>query len=337
MPDIDRSLDRLDDALRGAGFPGLEPPSDASALEEVVEEVRPFTLPHDLHRFWERVDVASVAVAFTPVLFDSGSALETHRQNLEPAFRLVFGPPLLFPISVDHTYQRSVELSDDSGPGGTVFDHDDAIRIEYATFADLVETWAELIEAGRFIRFDGHGVVDDPSVEREHHLRASRPHPRYGDLEGFPADPAGWPAHWLAAAGIDLHDREPLGRTHSIAEVVRAATSEPLEARIVGTVVLLMGSSEGSLARIDDGTGTVDVWCPAGTSPWGPKHRQAFELEVVVAGPVPRPPDLDTGEVSRHALAGRIEAAQEAWADVAARFEEYRPAAVATAIRPIGE
>lgn len=217
-----------------------------------------------------------------------------------------------------------------------MFDFDvDAIRIEYATLADLVETWAELIEAGKFVRFDGHGVVDDPLAEREHRLRASRPHPRYGGLEGFPTDPVGWPTHWLAAAGIDLRDREPVGRTHTIAELVRAAASEPQEARIAGNVVLLMGSSEGSLARIDDGTGTIDVWCPAGTSPWGPRHRQLCELEVVVTGPVPRPPDLDTGAVSRHALAGRMEAAQEAWADVAARFEAYRPAALATAIRPI--
>ena len=64
---------------------------------------------------------------------------------------------------------------------------------------------------------------------------------------------------------------------------MRAAQNGPVSGRIAGDVVRLAGSSAGLLAVVDDGTGTLDVWCPAGTGPWGPRHRERFEFEVVLA------------------------------------------------------
>jgi hypothetical protein len=102
-------------------------------------------------------------------------------------------------------------------------------------------------------------------------------------------------------------------------------------------VTALVGSGEGALVVVDDGTRPLDVWCPSGTSPWGPIHRRRFEFEVTIEGLVGDPPDLDTGHavISRQALAGNVEAAQAAAERFARDLQEHRPAAVASDIRPL--
>jgi len=87
---------------------------------------------------------------------------------------------------------------------------------------------------------------------------------------------------------------------------------------------------------VDDGTRTLDVWCPAGTSPWGNSETKRYELAVTIDRPVEAPPDLEPGdEIQRHALAGEMEAAQAAVAEFATRIAGHRPAATATDIRPL--
>ena len=102
-------------------------------------------------------------------------------------------------------------------------------------------------------------------------------------------------------------------------------------------MIRLAGSGAGALVVVDDGTGTLDVWCPAGTSPWGPVHRTRFELEVTVDGPVGALPDLDAphAEITRHALAGDLESAQRATLAFHEELDRHRPAAVASDIRPL--
>ena len=129
----------------------------------------------------------------------------------------------------------------------------------------------------------------------------------YGDLRAIPHELEAWPTHWLVTSGIDLGDREPLGATHAIAELVAAAADGRVTGRIHGEVIRLIGTGEGTLVVVDDGTRAIDVSCPAGTSPWGPVHGRRFEFEVTIEGAVEAPPDLDTlhAEISREALAGK--------------------------------
>ena len=42
---------------------------------------------------------------------------------------------------------------------------------------------------------------------------------------------------------------------------------------------------DGVLVLVDDGTTTLDVWCPAGLSPWGPVQGSRFELAVRLEEP----------------------------------------------------
>jgi hypothetical protein len=281
---VDRAIDRLDRALRAAGFDGLEPAADPASVAEVDGELAPYALPPELRRLWERVDLRDARVRgwSMPTPCDARSALETHRLNHEPGSFPLFGPPLLFPFARQGEDQWSIELAGGSCAGGRVVAQPcGELRIAYPNVADLVEVYAELVEERRFVRNGGYGALDrDRERERqEARLRATPLGPHDRDPQSIDRDPTTWPACWLESAGVDLRDREPLGATHTVADVL---AGRPAHARVAGEVVRLAGSAAGSLVAVADGTGTIDVWCAAGTSPWGPAQRRRFEFEVGV-------------------------------------------------------
>lgn len=346
IADIDSASDRLDAALREAGLAPLEPARDAAVVDEIAEAIVPYELPPDVARFWQRFSVENERF---PVwgwrmgwLTAPSSALEVYRLNLGPDFAMVFGPPLLFPIARHSETQWSVELRTEWGAGGAVFSHDADMRVEYGSFAEMIDVYAELVEEREFERgHDGRAILSLDGERRKQRERSSAAalRPLYGNELRVSVDPVGWPAHWLASAGIDPASRVPLGRTHTIAELVSAAEKSPAAGRIHGEIVRLIGIGSDCLALVDDGTRQLDVWCPAGTSPWGPVHRRRFELEVTIEHPVPPPPDLDSehAEVVRQALAGQLEEAQGAAGAFSASLAQRPPSAVATDLRPLGE
>jgi hypothetical protein len=314
---VDRVIERLDGVLRAAGFDPLAPASEPESVEEVERALAPHALPSDLRRFWERVDFSRLPVTgwMLPEPRDPRTALETHRQNLEEA-PLLFGPPLLLPIARISGDQWSIEVVSRWSPGGTVFSQDtgaEELRIEYASFSDLLEVYAELIEEGNFgRRDDGLGSLnrDAELAKQEARLAAALPHQLYGDSREISADPARWPEHWLEAAGLDLRERSPLGATHTIADLIAESQQRPLAARIRGEVVRLGGSSEGVLALVSDGDDAVLIFCPASATTWGPKHHGRYEFELTVRG----------------AIASRGDTRV---------FDGHRPGAFATAVRPL--
>lgn len=308
---VDRVIERLNDALCCAGFEPMSPELEPGAVAEVERALAPYALPPDLRRLWERVDFWSLPVwGRLPDPLGARLALEIYRQNLDE-FPLLFGPPLLFPIARHSGDQLSVELVSRWGPGGAVFSQPtgaDSLRLEYASVADLLEVYAELIEEGRFERWDnGRGAL---SYEDER----AKQEARLGDVpREIGAAPAHWPAHWLESAGLDLREREPLGSTHTIAELVSESRHGPIDARIVGKVVRLGGSSDGVLALVSDGDGAVFVFCPVAATVWGPTFGGRYEFDVLVSQPVAAP-------------------------DATARphpFDGHSPAAVARAVRPL--
>jgi hypothetical protein len=291
---IDAAIDRLDDALRAAGLAGLEAPADTNALAEIDDAVAPYRLPRDLARFWERVDFPNIPVHGTSLAspLDPKWALETHRLNNRPEFANLFGPPLLFPIARICDHQWSIELASEWSEDGTVFSLDAEHEIEYPAFVDLVEVYGELVEEGAFEPSGPslHVLLYDPErAKQQERFGDSWPHPLYGDVRQVSHDPAGWPAHWLAAAGIDPASRVPLGATHTIAELVQEAADGDAAGRVVGEVLWAGGSSEGVIVVIDDGATQLDVWCPSGASPWGPRVGERFEFELAVPKGAPSP------------------------------------------------
>jgi hypothetical protein len=340
---IDAAVDQLEDALRHAGLPPLEAALDAASLADVDEEVAPYELPEDVRRFWELVDPSSLAVRAFPDLIGPSAALKLHRAVVEHSASVPdMPPPLLFPIGYASHVNLSVELGSAWGPGGTIFRwalDEDGFHIVYRTLADMLAVIAELVSEGGVEHNGGFVFLADGADEakRLERLRRAGPHAVYGDAGEIPGTLEGWPAHWLEASRIDLSDRVPLGATHTIGELVAAAAEGPVSGRIAGTVTRLVGIGRDTVVLVDDGTRPVDVWCPAGTSPWGLAQKRRFEFEVTLEGPVPAPPDLDTGlrAISRHVRAWRLAEAEAAATAFAGELERHRPSAVATDIRPL--
>ena len=282
--DIDRCLDRLDEALRRVGAPGLVSARTTDAVDEIAAAIAPWGLPPDLERLWRRVCIGELVVVpwRMPQLADPSLALDAYRQTLEIGYPLLYGPPLLFPFALAGETRWSVELRSERAPGGMLFSHGEAIHVEYPSVTALVDAFAELIEIGAFERgLEGHILLSDAAERRARDARLGSTEAAF-DVSN---DPAGWPEHWLRSAGIDLRDREPLGVTHTIADLVAAAADGPVDGRIAGTVVRLAHLGDGALVVVDDGTASLEVWCPAGLSPWGPIHRRRFELTVRLEQP----------------------------------------------------
>jgi hypothetical protein len=290
-PDIDAAIGRLDGALHDAGVRGLEPASDVTTIETLVEEVSPYVLPSELRRFWEQLDPERLAVFTFPMLRGPTSSLELLRGLRDLGQQPPLGPPpILLPLDYASHCYGAIELGSEWSEGGTSFEWEfDAIPLVAYSLADRVDLLAELVSLGHFERGDDHVSIDH-RVEQERRsarLAAAGPHPVYGRLHAIPPELESWPAHWLAASRVDLTDRAPLGATHSIAELVAATEHGVSRGRIHALVTGLVGSSEGTLVDVDDGTASLDVWCPSGTSPWGPVHRRRFEFELAIEGPAP--------------------------------------------------
>jgi len=291
LADIDAAIGRLDAALLGVGLPGLGPPSDVTPVDALADEVAPYVLPTELRRFWEQVEPDPIAVYTFPMLHGPAHALEQLRMLGELGQEPPLGPPpMLLPFDYASHCYGVIELGSEWSEGGTIFELEfDHVPIVSHSLADRIDLLAELLSEGHFDRGEDFVSIDH-LVEQERRsarLEAALPHPVYGDLRAIPPALESWPAHWLAASGVDLRDRVPLGATHSIAELVAATEHGVSRGRIHALVISLVGSSEGTLVDVDDGTASLAVWCPPGTSPWGPVHRQRFEFELAIEGPAP--------------------------------------------------
>jgi hypothetical protein len=340
-PDIDVAVDRLDEALRAAGLRGLEPPSDPATLAEIAEHVAPYALPTELRRFWERVEPESIAVLTFPRLGSPADAVQLRRMLRDVDAPVPIGPPpVLLPVDYASHCYGVVELESEWTEGGTILEWEfDAAPLVSRSVADRIDLLAELVSDGSFER-EGDVLILDHRVEQERRrarLDASDPHPVFGDNHAIPMELESWPAHWLVASGVDLGSREPRGATSTIAELGAAAGEEPVTGRIHADVTSLIGSAAGARVVVNDGTGSLEVWCPAGTSPWGPVHRRRFEFEVTIDSPVEAAPDLGSPheEIVRHALTGELGSAQAAAVALFDQLDAHRAAALATDIRPL--
>jgi hypothetical protein len=88
----------------------------------------------------------------------------------------------------------------------------------YASFGDLLEVYAELIEEGCFQRGDdGLGSVnrDAELGKQEARLAAAPPHPLYGDSREIAADPARWPEHGLESTGRLVREKPYAAGRHA--------------------------------------------------------------------------------------------------------------------------
>ncbi|WP_066586657.1 hypothetical protein [Cellulomonas timonensis] len=345
---IDTAIDRLTAAYASAGLPPLRPPSaDVDALiAQANATIHPLRLPEQLETLWRRVDPTSLVVAPHPALTAPELALSTwvsHRDDF-PGMT----PQLLFPVCYESHSFLFVELDAPGQPGGACLDWafaGSAFTVVAADLAAYLDLMAAMIELGEVREHRVLGRVHyefDPDGRwpeyQEALLARALPLPGLGDRVVLDEDVRLWPAHWLAADGVTAHDRYPQGATTTVGTLLlEAGAGAEASGTIQARVVSLVGSGDGARITVDDGTGTLDVWCPAPVCRFGPVIRRAFELDVRVRPYPSEPPELDDAHarIVRDALEHDLGGAQEAVVETYRLAFETPAAAEATAIRPL--
>jgi hypothetical protein len=303
--DIDTAVTSLGDALLDAGFERPRPPRDLDWLAELTATVAPLRLPEPLERFWRLVDTATLQAVVFPRFTSPEFALDSWRRMREEFPHQE--PHNLLLIGYESWNCMWIELDDDDQRGGTLFDgrlDADAFFRRCNDLEDWLDRIVELIAAGSAERIDATNGsylrVIDPRDELA--LAAPRDlprHPLYGDQAAIGRDTLSWPEHWQRASGIDPRDAEPQGATHTIADVLASDPAGELRATVAGQVVDLGGSSVSVRVRVSDGTGAIDISCPAETTPFGLVCGERFEFDVIgPSGGRNEPADVDAARQS---------------------------------------
>ena len=345
---IDQAIDRLVAAYAAAGLPPIRPPraSVDAVIAKANATIHPLRLPAQLVTFWQRVDPASLTVAPHPAATTPDLALSTwvsHRDDF-PGMT----PQLLFPVCYESHSFLFVELDAPGQTGGACLEWafaGSAFTLVAADLAAYLDLMAAMIELGEVREHRVLGRVHhefDPDGRwpeyQEALLARALPLPGLGDRVVLDEDVRLWPPHWLAADGVTAQDRYPQGATATVGTLLLAAgKGVEVSGTIQARVISLVGSGDGSRITVDDGTGTLDVWCPAAVCRFGPVIRRAFELDVRVRPFPSAPPELDDAHARmvRDALEHDLGGAQEAVVETYRLAFETPAAAEATAIRPL--
>ena len=327
MTEIDARIDALSDALVAAGVGPLRPPEDVAALAQAEALIAPLRVPAEVRRFWQRVDPRTFAAvpAFHPV--DPSTAL-----NMWSTGREQFAaqqPAILLLVGGDGHGCLSVELDSPDVEGGALFEWDvvvsDFVR-RFTTFGEWISHLTGLIEQGAFERRELRGktwlFLHDALVD------PASP-PAGESYYVVPNDILGWPPHWQRASGLQPEDIEPRGATHSIGELLASDPHSPLQATVAGSVIALGGSTHSTQVRVNDGTGTIDIHCPAAVTLLGPTCPGEFEFDVHIDSGervIPKDPD---------AVAAGVADPEERVTKILIARHGGPPGAIATAVRRI--
>jgi hypothetical protein len=263
--DVSEAVERLQQAHAHAGLGRLHGPDDRveAVLEEISRTIAPLRLPEDLVALWRAVDPDTLAVGPSPRPAGPELSLRLWREHLAHRPNLA----RLFPWCYQSRDFMLVELD---GPGRTgsgcyswTFGSAPVVRT-FTSVAAYVDLLATMIELGEFTYHSQLGVLEfDPdrrwSDAQLVRLASDRCPPSSGRSE-----PPSSPATTVAAL------REASARGESPSGVVCAR------------VLSLSGSASGARIQVTDGTGSLDVWCPASLCNHGPviEHRYEFDLTL---------------------------------------------------------
>ena len=338
--DIERAIDRIRDRLRRVGVRDISAPKHTRGLDELVRAIEPLRLPDEVLHWWRTVDVASLPIWAWLQPCTPEFALETWQSYQDEFVGVV--PRCLVPVAAG---TLSVEAHQPDLRGGDIIKWSRVdggwFRYVVPTWPDMLECYVDAIDAGAYEVRDGVALLEDDIVEGAARARASHVEVtgRYPTREMHFADASQWPGHWQRSNGIGPADRAARGRTLTIADVHVSEADTSVDGTIVGRVIWLAGNSDGCLVTVDDGTGSLDVWCPAEVCIWGPVLSRSFEFDVVAAGggvdsDLPRRVQQHR-DLSSAALAGDMDAAQRPAAELAAGVGRHGASAVASAVRPV--
>jgi hypothetical protein len=330
---IDLKVAELGDALEAAGLPRPRPPASRDALDELTSAIAPLRLPEEVRRFWELVDVDSLAVRRYPPIHDPAGSLCLWTQNLDPPGTL---PRVLLPLAYESHAFVLVELhGPDDAAGGALFTWGYG-DVEFSYIGDsignLVDHTIDALRGGWLEHFEdgdiqilpnatgGGGCLDD--------RLSSASHPSLGEIASIPGQARSWPHRWLTLSGIPVEHLTPAGADYTIAGALAALASGHPQARIQGSVIRLAGNAEHVSVTVSDGTADMQVVCPASVTALGPHCPGRFEFAIVAAAPdAAAPMQPFPGDVVPAHLAGLLEQYREVMTG--------RPDAIATEVRPL--
>jgi hypothetical protein len=289
---IDESIDALAETLEQAGVDPPAPPTDPPDWDAIAAAIEPMSLPADVRRWWERVDPWTMRAWAYPEPTRWDFALDTWIQHRDEFPGIA--PRSLFLVGYTSWACMSVELDSALSPGGSLFEwrlEDGGFYLRYHDLAGWLERITSLVAAGEFERRDAPEtgprlLLEDPDAM----LPMSRlpgpgtPNPVHGELSRYDRHPLTWPAHWRELSGIPPEVVKPRGASHTIGEVHARNPQHEFEATVRGRVTALSGSGSSWYARVADGTGTLRVTCPGGTTALGPVMGREFEFDLLVLG-----------------------------------------------------
>ncbi|GAA2154500.1 hypothetical protein GCM10009844_40440 [Nocardioides koreensis] len=292
---MDAAVRRLQHALAAIGAAPLSQPSNPTVLDEVAAALAPLGLPVEVDQLWRLVDGDSSSLTCFP-----------HPHATSPAFALEcwrehqqqpgMTPDLLFPVGYESHAYLLVERDGPHGRGGACFTWASGGLNPFVLVAtDLtayLEVAAETLEAGHLERHERDGSVfnlfDDEAFQEALRARLRRePHPVYGAAAEIGWDPPAWPVHWLASVGPAADEQHARGATTTIAALRASAASTGSAGRVHALVREIWGFSDGTRPTIDDGTGVLDVWCPAAVTMFGPRCDGRYEFDLVTGQDLP--------------------------------------------------
>lgn len=344
---IDEAVNRLIAAYDAADFPPVRPANDIEAtLAEIRAEIAPLCLPAELEQLWRRVDPGSITITPYPHPTDAAFALHCWKSHRDEFPGMT--PRLLFPVAYESHGFLFVELEDGRGSGGAVLEWAYAgspYLVRFPALSAYLDLLATMIELGEFTRHqtEPHSYVEfDPDHRWEDALNvrlcAAQPLHGFGHTRELDENVVTWPEHWSLADGLTPEARAPRGATTTVADLLRqAAAGTAADGTVRARVTRLAGSGAGRRVAIDDGTGVLDVWCPAAVCIYGPSVRTTFEFDVVVRPTLDPPPDWgqEHRDIEARALAQDLEGAQSAAMNLYSKAFQTPAAAEATAIRPV--
>ncbi len=287
---IDEGLEALHDACTVAGVPAWEAPKTLAALEQLEAEIAPLRLPEQAREFWTRVDVATVRLVPYPEFTTPENAMQAWRMARDEFAAMQ--PRALVDVGYTSHGCMSVELHVGDIEGGALFEwfvsDPTGFDRRFNALADWLWYVADLVRCGQYLRRENQRgpwvFVPDPTEHSGVRVAPPPPgtHPVHGEIVHIGGDIFDWPVHWQLASGLRPEDMRPRGVTHTVAAVLASPPDSELRATVAGRVLALGGGGGSTGARVDDGSGTLHITCPAAVTLQGPRMRDWFEFDIVV-------------------------------------------------------
>lgn len=259
--DVIEAVDRLRRAHADAGLGHLAEPGPQidSVLAEIAEAVSPWRLPADLVAFWRLVDPETLALSPCPRPAGPGLALRLWRNQLSPDW----GMESYFPWCYESHDYLLVELDEPSQSRGGCFSWAGGsvpVVQAFASVAAYVDLFATMLELREFVHHSELGVIEFDPGRRWPDAQAVR----------------------LASSRAKLDGPFPSAFTTVDDLLTRAQAGESPTGAIRARVVALAGCASGQRIEITDGTGHLDLWCPATLCGSGPMIDRLFDFQVTV-------------------------------------------------------